>query len=50
MKLEMLRREKMLSEASNNKDIQASLYELCKRDILFWFKNFIFTDKNSRYF
>ena len=40
----------MLSEASNNKDIQASLYELCKRDILFWFKNFIFTDKNSRYF
>ena len=50
MKLEMLRRENLLFEASKNKETQAYLYEKCRRDILFRFRNFIYTDKNARYF
>lgn len=47
---EMLKRQKILLEASKNKDLQSDIVELCKRDILFWFRNFVYTDKNTRYF
>ncbi len=40
-------RIKLLSEAQDNKQLQAIEIETCKKDILYFFKNYLYTDKNS---
>lgn len=50
MPAEMLRRNNMLQKAKDSKELQEHLYELCRRDILYWFRNFAYTDKNTRMF
>ena len=50
MPAEMLKRTNMLQKAKDSKELQEHLYELCRRDILYWFRNFAYTDKNTRMF
>jgi len=50
MKQEMIRRAKLLEEAKDFDDVKSFLYQKCKDDILFWFRNFTYTDKNDRMF
>lgn len=50
MTQEMRNRWQLLAKASESKELQAHIYELCRRDILYWFRNFVYTDKNTRYF
>lgn len=50
MQQEMLRRADMLQRAKISTELQEHLFEKCKRDILFWFRNFAYTDKNTRMF
>ena len=50
MHQEMGKRCKLIEEANRSPDLQADLMEMCKRDILFRFRNFAYTDKNTRMF
>ncbi len=50
MHQEMGKRCKLIEEANKSPDLQADLMEMCKRDILFRFRNFAYTDKNTRMF
>lgn len=40
-------RVEFLQKAANNADLQAVEIELCKRDIMHFFKNYTYTDKNT---
>ena len=39
----------LLSKCKNDRKAQSSMMELCKRDSLFFFEWFAFTDKNSKF-
>ena len=43
-------RIKFLLKAENNPKLQRIEVEFCKRDILYFFKNYLYTDKNSNLF
>ena len=47
MKEELLRRVELLEKAEKNRELQKVEVELCKRDIMHFFKNYLYTDKNS---
>jgi hypothetical protein len=47
MQEELLRRVELLEKAKNNRELQEVEVELCKRDIMHFFKNYLYTDKNS---
>ena len=44
---ELQKRLKILEKAKDNPKLQALENELCTRDILYWFRNYVYTDKNS---
>lgn len=48
MKEELQKRVNLLTKAKSNIQLQEVENELCKRDILYRFKNYVFTDKNSK--
>ncbi len=50
MHFETIRRAKLLQEAKDSDDVKSFLYQKCKDDILFRFRNFTYTDKNDRMF
>ena len=50
MHQEMSKRCKLIEEANKSVELQNDLFEMCKRDILFRFRNFAYTDKNTRMF
>jgi hypothetical protein len=43
---ELERRYKLLDKAKDNPELQALINERCRQDILYFFKNFLYTDKN----
>ena len=43
----LVERVKLLEKAKNNKQLQNIEIEMCKRDILYFFKEYLYTDKNS---
>ena len=47
MKRELARRVKLLEVAQNNKELQKIEIEMCTRDIMHFFNNYLYTDKNS---
>lgn len=47
MKKILEERIEILEKAKNNKKLQEVEKEMCKRDILYYFKNYVYTDKNS---
>jgi len=47
MQEELLRRVELLDKAEKNRELQKVEVELCKRDIMHFFKNYLYTDKNS---
>jgi len=50
LRQETIKRLNLLAKAKNSKEIQANEKELCKRDILYWFFNYVYTDKNKTLF
>jgi hypothetical protein len=40
----------LLSRARNNKSLQNIEIELCRRDIIYFFKMYLYTDKNDTFF
>lgn len=50
LRLETEKRVKLLSKAKDNLKLQWLEIELCKRNILYWCKNYVHTDKNSALF
>ena len=47
MKKILAERVEILEKAKNNKRLQDIEKEMCKRDILYYFRNYVYTDKNS---
>jgi hypothetical protein len=47
---EIERRLELIRAARINTILQSVEIELCKRDILYWFKNYAWTDKNTSLF
>ena len=46
--LEILQeRAKIVTECRKHPELQTAYNELCRKDILYWFKNFLYTDKNK---
>ncbi len=43
-------RLQLLAKAKNSKELQGIEVELCKRDIMHWFNNYVYTDKNKTLF
>ena len=37
----------LLQKAKEKKELQSIEYELCRKDILYWFRNYLYTDKNT---
>lgn len=50
IRLETEKRVSLLVKAKNNPKLQWVEMEMCKRDILYWCKNYVYTDKNSSLF
>jgi len=46
----LLERAKILEKALNNADLQVIEMELCRKNILHFFKHYVYTDKNSSMF
>lgn len=44
------KRIKLLAKAKDNPKLQGIEMEMCKRNILYWCKNYVYTDKNSALF
>lgn len=40
----------LLNKAKDNTELQQIEIQLCKRDILYWFRNYLYTDKNTNLF
>ncbi len=40
----------MLSKCKDNPELQAIEIAICKKDILYWFRNYMYTDKNAKLF
>jgi len=47
MNEEILKRVTLLAKAKTSPELQAVEIESCRRDILYWFKNYAYTDRNS---
>jgi len=47
MNEEILKRVTLLAKAKTSPELQAVEIESCRRDILYWFKNYAYTDKNK---
>ena len=47
MDREIERRVKLLAKAKNDTDVQSVEFELCRKDPLYFFKNYTYTDKNT---
>ena len=47
MKAELQKRVELLIKASKSEQLQAVELELCRRDILYRYKNYVYTDKNT---
>jgi len=50
MRTELENRVNLLYKAKNNIDLQNIENELCRRDILHFFRNYLYTDKNKNLF
>jgi len=50
MRTEIENRLKFLIKANKSVQLQKIEIEYCKRDILYFFKNYLYTDKNSNLF
>lgn len=50
MRDELEKRVKLLAKAQNNPQLQALEIELCKRDILHFFRNYLYTEANKTMF
>ena len=37
----------MITESNNSPELHPVFYDLCSKDILYWFRNFVYTDRNS---
>lgn len=46
----LIQRVAILEKAMNNKELQDIEIELCRRDILYFFKNYLWTDRNPTFF
>ena len=44
----LLDRAKVITDCKVSPELQPAFYELCKKDILYRFRNFVYTDKNTR--
>lgn len=40
----------LLAKAKESEEIQFKTMELCSRDIMYWFNNYVYTDKNKTLF
>jgi len=47
MEEELLKRYNLLMDCEDNIKAQAGYMKLCELDILYWFNNFTYTDKNT---
>lgn len=47
MLAEIQKRVTLLAKAKDNLQLQSIEMELCRRDILYWFRNYVYTDKNN---
>ena len=43
----LLDRAKVIEDCKTSPELQHAFFELCKKNILYWFRNFVYTDKNS---
>ena len=50
MKEILIERHKLLQKAKNNPKLQQAIIALCKKDIMYFFDNFLWTDKNKNLF
>ena len=47
MKEILIARHKLLQKAKSNPKLQQAIIALCKKDIMYFFDNFLYTDKNK---
>ena len=50
MKEILIARHKLLQKAKSNPKLQQAIIALCKKDIMYFFDNFLYTDKNKNLF